>query len=169
MPHQPRPALAPRLKERSVMKKLIVFSLLCGLLLLTASCSSSSTTEGTPTAPPKPNKTNSPSTNPAPTTSNPTPEATNIPSTDPPTSPDPAPTPAKPPIPTPASPYVFAYPDAVRGVYVTGWSAGGEKMKTLLNLLDNTELNAMVIDIKDDDGYITFKPEGVLAEFGQPY
>lgn len=42
-------------------------------------------------------------------------------------------------------------------------------MKTLLKLLDDTELNAMVIDIKDDDGYITFKPEGSLAEFGQPY
>ncbi|GFN33956.1 putative glycoside hydrolase [Paenibacillus xylaniclasticus] len=67
------------------------------------------------------------------------------------------------------SPYQFEYPDAVRGIYVTGWSAGGEKMKSLLQLVDDTELNAMVIDIKDDDGYITFKPEGELAEYGQPY
>lgn len=66
-------------------------------------------------------------------------------------------------------PFKFQYPDAVRGIYVTGWSAGGERMQSLLKLVDDTELNAMVIDIKDDDGYITFKPEGNLAEFGQPY
>ena len=42
-------------------------------------------------------------------------------------------------------------------------------MSKLLSLVDNTDLNAMVIDIKDDDGYITFKPEGKFAEFGQPY
>nr|WP_240633198.1 putative glycoside hydrolase [Paenibacillus montanisoli] len=57
----------------------------------------------------------------------------------------------------------------MRGIYVTGWSAGGERMKTLLQLVDDTELNAMVIDIKDDDGYITFKPEGELSQFGQAY
>lgn len=42
-------------------------------------------------------------------------------------------------------------------------------MSKLLSLVDSTDLNAMVIDIKDDDGYITFKPDGKLAEFGQPY
>ncbi|WP_261301814.1 putative glycoside hydrolase [Paenibacillus andongensis] len=66
-------------------------------------------------------------------------------------------------------PVHFEYPDAVRGIYVTGWSAGGARMPKLLSLVDSTDLNAMVIDIKDDDGYITFKPDGKLAEFGQPY
>ncbi|CAN7503799.1 GTP-binding protein [Paenibacillus sp. LjRoot153] len=66
-------------------------------------------------------------------------------------------------------PVHFEYPDAVRGIYVTGWSAGGARMPKLLSLVDSTDLNAMVIDIKDDDGYITFKPNGKLAEFGQPY
>lgn len=62
-------------------------------------------------------------------------------------------------------------PDAVKvkGIYVTAYSAGGERMATLLNLLDNTELNAMVIDLKDDAGYITYKTENEkLKSFGTP-
>nr|WP_237179294.1 putative glycoside hydrolase [Paenibacillus sp. MMS18-CY102] len=142
--------------------------MLCGLLLLTSSCSSSSSTEDSPSAPPAPSNSNSPSTGP---TTAPTPDKTSKPTDGPDntTAPKPKPDPKPAPPPAFASPYVFEYPDAVRGIYVTGWSAGGEKMKTLLKLLDDTELNAMVIDIKDDDGYITFKPEGKLAEFGQPY
>jgi hypothetical protein len=44
----------------------------------------------------------------------------------------------------------------VKGVYVTAHSAAGSRMTTLLQLMDDTELNSMVIDIKDDWGYITF-------------
>ncbi|HEY4601917.1 MAG TPA: putative glycoside hydrolase [Cerasibacillus sp.] len=58
-----------------------------------------------------------------------------------------------------SSGYDFSYPDAVRGIYVTGPSVGGEQFQSLLNLVDNTDLNAMVIDIKDDFGYLTFTPE----------
>ncbi|PWV99664.1 hypothetical protein DFQ01_11337 [Paenibacillus cellulosilyticus] len=49
-------------------------------------------------------------------------------------------------------------PDApkVKGIYVTAHSAGGARMTKLLDLLDRTELNSMVIDIKDDNGYITY-------------
>jgi hypothetical protein len=53
----------------------------------------------------------------------------------------------------------FTYPDAVRGIYVTGHSAGGENFKKLVQLVDKTDLNAMVIDIKDDWGNITYRPE----------
>ncbi|CAM3098948.1 putative glycoside hydrolase [Filibacter tadaridae] len=52
----------------------------------------------------------------------------------------------------------FDYPDAVRGVYVTGHSAGGARFAKLVDLMDTTDLNAMVIDIKDDYGNITYKP-----------
>lgn len=52
----------------------------------------------------------------------------------------------------------FTYPDAVRGVYVTGHSAGGARFKELLKLMDSTDLNAMVIDIKDDFGDLTYMP-----------
>ncbi|SET00458.1 putative glycoside hydrolase [Paenibacillus sp. NFR01] len=62
-------------------------------------------------------------------------------------------------------------PDApkVKGIYVTAYSAGGSRMETLLKLLDETELNAMVIDIKDDAGYITYKTDNPeLQKLGQP-
>ncbi|MCW1926726.1 putative glycoside hydrolase [Bhargavaea beijingensis] len=67
----------------------------------------------------------------------------------------------------------FEYPDAVRGLYVTGHSAGGEKFGRLVNLIDQSDLNAMVIDIKDDFGYLTYEPaeDSPLRELeiGQPY
>ena len=65
----------------------------------------------------------------------------------------------------------FEYPDAVRGVYVTAHSAGGERFDKLTSLMDTTDLNAMVIDIKDDNGYVTYEPEASspYAKVGQPY
>jgi hypothetical protein len=60
--------------------------------------------------------------------------------------------------------YTFKYPDAVRGIYLTGNSAGGSRFDTLLDLIDTTDLNTMVIDIKDDNGNLTFTPEK-----GSPY
>lgn len=57
-----------------------------------------------------------------------------------------------------AKPKKDPQPDApnVRGIYVTAHSAGGARMESLLKLLDDTELNSMVIDVKDDNGYITY-------------
>ncbi|MGH2317273.1 putative glycoside hydrolase [Planococcus sp. SE5232] len=67
----------------------------------------------------------------------------------------------------------FNYPDAVRGIFVTAHSAGGERFDSLINLIDQTELNAMVIDIKEDVGHLTYIPEegSALAELniGQPF
>nr|WP_289039093.1 putative glycoside hydrolase [uncultured Allobacillus sp.] len=66
----------------------------------------------------------------------------------------------------------FEYPDAVRGVYVTGHSAGGERFNYLKDLLSSTPLNAMVIDIKDDHGNITYKVEDedkLYSQFSQNY
>lgn len=45
----------------------------------------------------------------------------------------------------------------VRGIYVTGPMAGSAAMDGLITLVDETELNAMVIDVKNDDGNITYK------------
>lgn len=62
-------------------------------------------------------------------------------------------------------------PDApvIKGIYVTAYSAGGERMATLLNLLDKTDLNSMVIDIKDDLGNITYKTDNpTLKKLGSP-
>ena len=57
----------------------------------------------------------------------------------------------------------------VKGIYVTAYSAGGSRMNQLVELVDQTELNAMVIDIKDDLGYITYMTEDpILMELGKP-
>ncbi len=66
--------------------------------------------------------------------------------------------------------FEFKYPDAVRGIYLTGHSAGGNRLETLLDLVDSTDLNSMVIDIKDDTGNITYKLEGTpYDEYSKNY
>ncbi len=55
--------------------------------------------------------------------------------------------------PVPAGPPQKAIlpPEGVRAIYLTGWSAGTTKrFAQLIDLVDRTELNAMVIDVKDD-------------------
>lgn len=47
----------------------------------------------------------------------------------------------------------------VRGIYVTGPMAGSSSFEQLLSLVDETELNTMVIDVKNDQGEITFQME----------
>lgn len=63
----------------------------------------------------------------------------------------------------------FEYPDAVRGIYVTGHSAGGARFSDLLKLVNSTDLNAMVVDVKDDNGWITYKMEGDFAPYSKPF
>lgn len=67
--------------------------------------------------------------------------------------------------------YHFDYPDAVRGIYVTGHAAGGEKFTKLLDLVNSTDLNAMVIDWKDDWGNLTYIPDeqSKFKSIGKPY
>lgn len=48
-------------------------------------------------------------------------------------------------------------PVKVKGIYVSGPVAGIDRMDELITLVDETELNAMVIDIKNDEGHITYK------------
>jgi len=56
-------------------------------------------------------------------------------------------------------PSKFPYPDAVRGIYVTAYTTTTNRFKELIELLDRTELNAMVIDLKDDHGFITIRTD----------
>jgi hypothetical protein len=51
----------------------------------------------------------------------------------------------------------IAYPaDGVKGIYVTAYSVGyEEKFTKLVDYVDSNDLNAMVIDIKDDMGVVT--------------
>ena len=48
-------------------------------------------------------------------------------------------------------------PVKVKGIYISGPVAGIDKMDELIDLVDRTELNAMVIDIKNDEGKVTYK------------
>lgn len=48
-------------------------------------------------------------------------------------------------------------PIKVKGIYVSGPVAGTAKMDELIDLVDRTELNAMVIDVKNDEGKVTYK------------
>ena len=48
-------------------------------------------------------------------------------------------------------------PVKVKGIYVSGPVAGTAKMDDLIDLVEQTELNAMVIDVKNDEGKITYK------------
>ncbi|OWZ82920.1 GTP-binding protein [Natranaerobius trueperi] len=45
-------------------------------------------------------------------------------------------------------------------MYLTGNSAGGSRFDDLVDLVNETDLNAMVIDIKNDHGNVTFKLDG---------
>ena len=45
----------------------------------------------------------------------------------------------------------------VKGIYLTGYTAGSKRLNELVDLVDKTELNAMVIDLKDDSGWVTFR------------
>jgi len=48
-------------------------------------------------------------------------------------------------------------PQIIKAIYLTGWSAGNPaKIKYLIDLTKTTEINAVVIDIKDYSGYVAY-------------
>ncbi|WP_455714844.1 putative glycoside hydrolase [Anaerosporobacter sp.] len=56
-------------------------------------------------------------------------------------------------------------PCKVKGIYVTGQMAGStNNMNDLIDLVESTELNTMVIDIKNDSGEITYKMDNEVAK-----
>ena len=54
-------------------------------------------------------------------------------------------------------------PEIVRGLYVNRWAALGQRMNQLINLAKTTEVNALVIDVKDDRGFVLYKSRVPLA------
>lgn len=51
-------------------------------------------------------------------------------------------------------------PEHVRALYMSGWVAGSENFRnSLVKIVDETELNAVVIDIKDSTGRISFSTD----------
>ena len=54
-------------------------------------------------------------------------------------------------------PLSIAPPAQIRGMYIDEWSAAGEgSIDRYIDICDNSEMNAIVIDIKNDFGEITF-------------
>ena len=54
-------------------------------------------------------------------------------------------------------------PDTLRGLYVNRWAAIGQKVYKLIDVAKRTEVNALVIDVKDDRGYLLYRSRVPLA------
>jgi hypothetical protein len=59
-------------------------------------------------------------------------------------------------------------PEAVKGIYMTSWVAGTPNLRNkLVKIIDETEINSVVIDIKDYSGKIVFPVESEeLKKYG---
>lgn len=63
-------------------------------------------------------------------------------------------------VPTPFIVTHLKTPEPLKAIYMSSWVAGNDKFRDrLVNLIDTTELNAVVIDIKDYTGRISFLTE----------
>jgi hypothetical protein len=50
-----------------------------------------------------------------------------------------------------------ARPDSVRALYVNGWAAGSRpRMAELIRIADSTEINALIVDVKESDTYLVY-------------
>jgi hypothetical protein len=63
----------------------------------------------------------------------------------------------------PAPAMLVATPDTIRGLYVNRWAAIGQPMWELIELAKTTEVNALVIDVKDDRGLMLYRTSVPLA------
>jgi len=66
------------------------------------------------------------------------------------------------------TPSYVSTPKPVKGIYLTSWTASNVKLRNdLVKLIDDTEINAIVIDIKDYSGKIVFPVENAaLKQYG---
>jgi hypothetical protein len=55
-------------------------------------------------------------------------------------------------------------PDVVRGLYVNRWAALGKRIWELIDIAKKTEVNALVIDVKDDRGFLLYRSSVPLAK-----
>src|SRR5881227_817745 len=53
---------------------------------------------------------------------------------------------------------------AIKGLYVNAWAFGSPKLWQLVRLADSTEINAFVVDIKDDTGCLLYPSEVKVAQ-----
>ncbi|MDH3455443.1 MAG: putative glycoside hydrolase [Gemmatimonadota bacterium] len=55
-------------------------------------------------------------------------------------------------------------PAALKGLYANGWLFGSDRLYRLIALVDTTEINALVIDVKDATGFLTYRSSVATAE-----
>ena len=65
--------------------------------------------------------------------------------------------------PAPAKVPLVARPAPLRGLYVNRWAALGDRMWRLIQVAKTTEINALVIDVKDDRGLVLYRSRVPLA------
>ena len=58
---------------------------------------------------------------------------------------------------------VLPRPSIVRGLYVSRWAAIGRRVWELVGVARRTEINTLVIDVKDDRGYVLYRSAVPLA------
>lgn len=56
-----------------------------------------------------------------------------------------------------------APPTPVKAIYVNAWAFGTRKFYDLVRLAETTEINAFVVDVKDDTGYLTYRSQIATA------
>src|SRR5947208_16815563 len=52
----------------------------------------------------------------------------------------------------------------IKALYVNAWAFGSSKLAQLVRLADSTEINAFVVDIKDDTGCLLYPSEVKVAQ-----
>jgi len=60
-------------------------------------------------------------------------------------------------------PPLVPMPKVVRGLYVNRWAAIGDRGWELIGVASRTEVNALVIDVKDDRGFVLYRSRVPLA------
>ncbi|PIR69341.1 MAG: hypothetical protein COU47_03145 [Candidatus Niyogibacteria bacterium CG10_big_fil_rev_8_21_14_0_10_46_36] len=70
--------------------------------------------------------------------------------------------------PTPPPPVYVATPEPLKAIYMTSWVAGTPSWrKDLMQFIDESEANAIVIDVKDYTGYVSFDTDNqAIQELG---
>ena len=63
----------------------------------------------------------------------------------------------------PAALTYVEHPDTLRGLYVNRWAALGDRLWQLVAVAKRSEINALVIDVKDDRGLVLYKSRVPLA------
>ncbi|MGE5606337.1 MAG: putative glycoside hydrolase, partial [Bacteroidota bacterium] len=55
-------------------------------------------------------------------------------------------------------------PKEIKGIYATGWMAGSAKwFPRLVQFINETEVNSLVVDVKDDTGTISYQSQVELV------